>query len=143
MQEYPVHLSIAGRAAFLRRWRGTPYDRIERNCWWLAALAQAELFGRTLPAADPALVGDIRARAETLATHPARAEWREISAPEDGALVLMGKVAGAETHVGTYLALDGGLILHTDERHGVVLDPPLELAAAKRWRLTYLVPKVP
>ncbi|CAO4178814.1 glycoside hydrolase [Methylorubrum populi] len=134
---------MSDRAAFLRRWRGTPYDKAERNCWWLAALAQGELFGRPLPAADPALVADIRARAEAMATHPAREEWREIETPVDGALVLMGKVAGAETHVGTFLALDGGLILHTDERHGVVLDPPLELAAAKRWRLTYLVPKVP
>ncbi|SOR26825.1 NLP/P60 protein [Methylorubrum extorquens] len=127
-------------AAFLRRWRGTTYDKTERNCWWLAALAQAELFGRTLPAADPALVADIRARAESMATHPARAEWREIETPVDGALVLMGKVSGAETHCGVFLAQDGGLILHTDERHGVVLDPPLELAAARRWRLTYLIP---
>ena len=133
---------MSDRAAFLRRWRGAAYDKAERNCWWLAAMAQAELFGRTLPAADPALVADVRARAETMATHPARGEWREIQAPVDGALVLMGKVAGAETHCGVYLAQDGGLILHTDERHGVVLDPPLELAAARRWRLTYLIPKV-
>ncbi|KQO89160.1 hypothetical protein ASF36_23635 [Methylobacterium sp. Leaf90] len=97
-------LQAADRIIFLCRWRGTPYDKDERNCWWLAALAQAELFGRALPAADPALVADVRARAETMATHPARAEWREIPAPVDGALVLMGKVAGAETHCGVYLA---------------------------------------
>lgn len=133
---------MSDRAAFLRQWRGTPYDTVERHCWWLASLVQAELFGRTLPAADPGLVANARARAATMATHPARAEWREIETPVDGALVLMGKVAGAETHCGVYLAQDGGLILHTDERHGVVLDPPLELAAARRWRLTYLIPKV-
>jgi hypothetical protein len=66
-------LQAADRIIFLRRWRGTPYDKAERNCWWLAALAQAELFGRALPAPDPALVADVRARAETMATHPARA----------------------------------------------------------------------
>ncbi|ACK81234.1 hypothetical protein [Methylorubrum extorquens] len=131
---------MTDRAAFLRRWRGTPYDTVERHCWWLASLVQAELFGRTLPAADSGLVADARARAATMASHPTRAEWREIPTPVDGALVLMGKVAGAETHCGVYLAQDGGLILHTDERHGVVLDPPLELAAARRWRLTYLIP---
>lgn len=129
--------------SFVSRLLNCSYNKYDKNCWWLASLAQAELFGRSLPAADPALVADIRARAVSLATHPARADWREVSVPEDGALVLMGRVAGAETHVGTFLALDGGLILHTDERHGVVLDPPLELAAAKRWRLIYLVPKVP
>ena len=128
------------KIAFLRCCRGTAYDKVERNCRWLTALAQAELFGRALPAADSALVADIRPRTETMATRPARAEWREIPAPVGGALVLMGKVAGAETHCGVYLAQDGGLILHTDERHGVLLDPPLELATARRWRLTYLIP---
>ncbi|MFD0938993.1 hypothetical protein [Methylobacterium trifolii] len=82
----------------------------------------------------------MRERARVLACHPARAAWRTISAPVDGALVLMGKVAGAETHCGTWLAEDGGLILHTDEPHGVALDPPLELAQSRRWRLNYLIP---
>ncbi len=99
-----------------------------------------QLFGRLLPVADPALVADTRERARVLAVHPARAAWQPIATPVDGALVLMGKTAGAETHAGTWLAEDGGLILHTDEPHGVALDPPLELAAAHRWRLTYLIP---
>ncbi|GJD58155.1 glycoside hydrolase [Methylobacterium dankookense] len=132
---------MSDRRAFLAGLRGRPYDRERLNCWHIAALAQAELFGRALPAADPALVGDLRARARVLAEHPARLDWREVAQPSDGAFVLMGRVAGAETHCGVWLADDGGLILHTDERHGVVLDPPLELAAARRWRLTYLVPK--
>ncbi len=131
---------MTDRQAFIRSVRGRAYDRERLNCWHLAALAQAELFGRVLPAADPALVADIRARARAMAEHPARTEWRAVGLPVDGALVLMGRVAGAETHCGVWLAEDGGLILHTDERHGVVLDPPLELAAAKRWRLTYLTP---
>ena len=75
-----------------------------------------------------------------LATHPVRADWMTIPRPVDLALVLMGKTAGAETHVGTWLAEDGGLILHTDEPHGVALDTPLEIVQARRWRLTYLVP---
>jgi len=76
-----------------------------------------------------------------MADRPERGDWRAIPAPVDGALVLMGRTAGAETHVGTWLAEDGGLILHNDEPHGVALDPPLELAAARRWRLVYLVPR--
>ena len=128
------------RAAFLRSIRGRAYDRDAFNCWHLAGLVQATLFGRLLPVADPALVADVRARARVLATHPARADWREVTTPVDGALVLMGKTHGAEEHAGTWLSEDGGLILHTDEPHGVALDPPLELAAAHRWRLTYLIP---
>lgn len=132
---------MSDRRAFLAGLRGRAYDRERLNCWHLAALAQAELFGRVLPAADLALVDDLRARARVLAEHPARLNWCEVVQPVDGAFVLMGRLAGAETHCGVWLAEDGGLILHTNERHGVVLDPPLELAAAQHWRLTYLVPK--
>ncbi|OAS22188.1 hypothetical protein [Methylobacterium platani] len=131
---------MSERADFLRSVRGRAYDREAFNCWHLASLVQAALFGRLLPIADPALVADTRERARVLASHPTRAEWREVAVPVDGALVLMGKAAGAETHAGTWLAEDGGLILHTDEPHGVALDPPLELAQARRWRLTYLIP---
>ncbi|MFE1598179.1 glycoside hydrolase [Methylobacterium sp. ID0610] len=128
------------RADFLRAVRGKPYDRDALNCWQLASLTQWTLFGRVLPVADPALVADVRERVRVLATHPERANWREIAAPVDGALVLMGRGPGKEEHCGTWLADDGGLILHTDEPHGVVLDPPLEIVQARRWRLTYLVP---
>lgn len=120
--------------------RGRAYDRADLNCWQLASLTQWTLFGRVLPAADPSLVDDVRERARVLATHPERARWREVESPTDGALVLMGKVVGREDHCGTWLANEGGLILHTDEPHGVVLDPPLEIVQARRWRLTYLIP---
>ena len=133
--------SPEARRAFLRSLRGRPYDRTAFNCWHLAGLVQATLAGRTLPAADPLLVSDLRARARVLATHPVRSEWVTVPRPVDLALVLMGRTAGAETHAGTWLAEDGGLILHTDEPHGVALDPPLEIAQARRWRITYLVPR--
>lgn len=133
--------SPEARRAFLGSLRRRPYDRVSFNCWHLASLAQATLAGRVLPAADPLLISDLRERARVLASHPVRSEWVEIPVPVDLALVLMGKTAGAETHAGTWLAEDGGLILHTDEPHGVALDPPLEIAQARRWRITYLVPK--
>ena len=101
---------------------------------------QARLFGRTLPGAERALVEDMRARARALASHPERARWREIPAGTDGALVLMGRVAGRGTHCGVFLAEDGGGIWHTDAPHGVVADWPLELSAARGWRLSYFVP---
>lgn len=132
---------MSDRAEFLRKWRGTPYDEVERNCWWLLALAQAELFGRYLPCVDPGLVGNLRERARVMATHPLRGEWVQVSRPEDGAAVLMGRTPGMETHCGIYLKDDGGLILHTDVAHGVVVDPPADLAFAMRWRLLYLIPK--
>ncbi|MCJ2009811.1 glycoside hydrolase [Methylobacterium sp. J-092] len=128
------------RALFLAGLRGLAYDAEIFNCWHLAGLVQDRLFGRALPIAAPGLVADVRARARAMAEHPARADWQPVARPVDGALVLMGKVEGAETHAGTWLAEQCGVILHNDEGHGVVFDSPLELAAARRWRLTYLVP---
>ncbi|MCJ2009185.1 glycoside hydrolase [Methylobacterium sp. J-092] len=133
-------MTPADRPAFLAGLRGTPYDRAERHCWWLASLLQAALYGRELPGAERRLVDDPRARAAALASHPARSRWQRVSRPVDGALVLMGRVAGRETHCGVYLAEGGGRIWHTDRPHGVVADAPLELAAARGWRLAYFVP---
>jgi hypothetical protein len=131
----------AARVAYLAALRGLPYDRRERHCWWLASTLQRDLFGRALPLATPDLVADPRARAAALATRPERARWHELGGPADGALVLMGRTAGRETHCGVYLAAsDGGAVWHTDAPHGVVADWPLELARARHWRLTYLLP---
>lgn len=131
------------RAGLLSGLRGTPYDRERRHCWWLASLLQRELFGRSLPLATPDLIADPRARALALASRPERAGWGEVAA-QDGALVLMGRVPGRETHCGVYLSDSaGGRIWHTDAPHGVVADWPLELARARGWRLTYLLPVAP
>jgi hypothetical protein len=133
--------SLAAREALLASLRGTPYDRRERHCWWLARLLQGELFGRPLPFADQALVHDRQARAEAFAGHPERARWRQVPAPVDGAFVLMNLNGRDDLHCGVFLdGPCGGRVWHSDRPHGVVDDSIVELTQIRSWRLTFLVP---
>lgn len=124
------------RATLIAELLGTPYDRQDRNCWWLVATVQRELYGRELPIAPYA---DRNERARILGSHPERARWIQVGQPADGAVVLMARVAGKDIHAGVFLA-DRRAVIHTDEPHGVVLDTPLELEQSRRWRLTFYQP---
>lgn len=73
--------------------------------------------------------------------HEERRRWRATSLPVGGAIVLMHRPGtGARAiHAGTYLALDGGGVLHVDDPHGVVFDTPLDLGL-RNWACEYYVP---
>lgn len=128
------------RQAYLNGLLATPYDRAEKNCWWFLRRVQRELFGRDLPEIpDGALDMTGRQRQETLRAHPAFGAWRQVDGPSDGAMALLSKPT--TFHCGVVIgSLD---ILHTDEPHGVVLDPILFLREIKRWRIAYYVPTDP
>lgn len=70
--------------------------------------------------------------AMAIAVHPERARWREVSSPVDGGLVTMARHLQGY-HIGTWLAEDGGTILHTLETTGVVASRLIELEA-EGWR---------
>ncbi len=128
------------RPSYLAGLWGQPYDPERANCWHLVVRLQRDLFGRDLPCGTPDLVEDARRRAEVLATHDERRGWRA-SEPVDGAIALMGRVRGRETHAGVVLVDEhGAWIWHTDDRHGVAADSPTELAAARFWRISYWIP---
>lgn len=130
---------MTDRAAFLAGLRRRPYDRVTFNCWHAASLIQGELFGRALPLVEIEGLA-FRDRVDAFRSHPERRAWCEISAPIDGAFVLMGRARGREHHCGVWLAEGGGRIWHGDEPHGVIDDFPLELAQSRRWRLSYHCP---
>jgi hypothetical protein len=50
--------------------------------------------------------------------------------------------ARRDCHVGTYLSIDGGGILHADESAGVMFELPETLVARGWKRLTFYTPKV-
>lgn len=134
---------MTDREAFLEKVLGTPYDRIERQCFWLASKAQRELFGRALPVPSAEeLAAAPEERARLFRDHPARREWRLVPQPVDGAHVFMSRRLGpGDVHCGIYLVLpQGGRVLHTNTPHGVVLDTLVELRQVRGWRPTFLVP---
>ena len=137
----------ADRAAHLNTLIGRPYeagamgpDRFD--CYGLARHIQAEFFGRALPLFQlPADAGRF-AIASAIAIHPERERWVAADNATDGAIVVMAQQA-CGFHMGVYLDLDGGLIVHTVEKTGVVAEKPFQLSSpAARWRITYYVPEV-
>lgn len=125
-------------AAFVREVLDKPYadgasGPESFSCWGLAGYAQLRLFGRTLP-----VVGnpdDLQQLLKLVSDGNAIRHWPEVEAPEHGALVIMRNTA--RRHVGTWLALDGGGVLHTIEDAGVQFQSPLIMRAQGWGRLRF------
>ncbi|WP_297105127.1 glycoside hydrolase [uncultured Devosia sp.] len=125
------------RVAIINGLIGRPYDLGGRapgsiNCYGCARILQREIFGRDMP--DFAMPGTAGRQgiAAAIAVHPERGRWQEIGAPEDGALVTMAR-NDCGYHIGTWLAEDGGIIVHALEVVGVVADTTSSLQAVG-WR---------
>ncbi|SHN20219.1 hypothetical protein [Roseibium suaedae] len=137
----PDRLSAWQLEAFSRL-IGAPYDPENRapgfHCWGAFCAAQ-EILGR---AGFPEFVPDSmtnRARIAALTGHPERGRWREIAAPEHGCAVLMGR-SSLPIHIGCWLAIDGGGVLHAVPGPGVVFETLSRLRLAS-WRcITFHLP---
>lgn len=88
------------------------------DCYALVRHIQARFYGREMPmvqvdAHDPELVRS------TFANHSERARWLVVDEPKDGDCVLVYR-GGEIDHIGIYLELDGGRVLHAMTHSGVV-----------------------
>ncbi len=134
------------RAAFINQLLGRRYEAgamglAAFDCYGLARYLQAQLFGRDLPMFQLPGEASRFAVASAIAVHPERNRWHRIERAEDGALVVMAR-QDCGFHLGTFLALDRGLVVHTIEQTGVVAESPWQLASpAARWRLEYYLPE--
>jgi hypothetical protein len=75
-------------------------------------------------------------RTQLYQSHPERGNWKEVQLPQPWALALMyDKTHEKEDveHLGVYLDLDGGGVLHTDDPHGATFDTLFELRKLRRW----------
>lgn len=127
-------------AGYVSARQGRPYT-VDEHCWWLVREAQRDLFQRDVP---PVLIGDslnARELVRAFHGHEERRNWREVTAPAHGAIVLMHKpgVHARAIHAGIYLDLDGGGIFHTDEEHGVTFDSLFDLSV-RNWRCEFYLP---
>lgn len=126
-------MSQAGLIAFVERllgraWKLGAQGPEAYDCWSLLRHVEREVFGRVLPQVVlPEKTGPDRI-AEILSSHPKRSLWRQAAAPSHGGGVEMTSVR-APLHVGVWLDLDGGLVLHCAQGAGVSLDSLLNLKA--------------
>jgi hypothetical protein len=111
------------------------------DCYGLTRWLQERLYGRDMPAFSlPADAGRF-AIAAAIVAHPERHNWVEAERPVDGALAIMSRQE-CGFHMGTFVDVDGGVVVHALERPGVCADAPFLLStpAGGRWRIRWNVP---
>lgn len=118
-----------------QRYLGRPWVRGARgpeafDCWGLVRAVQAEIYGRVCPDVD--IDGlDVAAVARAFQHHPERARWRAVEDAAEGDCVLMAH-ARYPSHVGVWLDVDGGGVLHCLRHAGVVFSS-LQSLRHERW----------
>lgn len=132
------------RVVIINNLIGRPYDLGGRaqgsvDCYGCARILQREIFGRDMP--DFAMPGTAgrQAISAAIAVHPERRRWQEIAEPQDGALVTMAR-NDCGYHLGTWLAEDGGIVVHAIEVVGVVADTIGSLQAVGWRRFRFHIP---
>jgi cell wall-associated NlpC family hydrolase len=101
------------------------------DCWGLVQHVERELAGRDLcDASDPPT--NVKQLARYVANHPAMRQWREVERPVHLGPVLLAHI-NHPFHVGVYLDIDGGVLLHCQFGTGVTVDSLLALRHAG-WR---------
>ena len=103
------------------------------DCWGLARWCWREYFAIEVPEV-PVDAANLRAVLAGFRDHPERRRWqagRERPCEGDGVLMRQSR---HPVHVGIWLAVDGGGVLHAAREIGVVFQCPLDLTA-HGWRI--------
>ncbi|MBR9971194.1 NlpC/P60 family protein [Magnetospirillum sulfuroxidans] len=87
------------------------------NCWEFVRMVQARHFGRLLP--EIGNPEDMLVMGRTFRDHPERRRWAKVETPAEGDCVLLRR-SRHPIHVGVWLDVDGGGVLHCAEGAGVV-----------------------
>jgi cell wall-associated NlpC family hydrolase len=95
------------------------------NCWEFVRMVQSRHFGRALP--DIANPEDVLVMGRTFRDHPERRRWDKVELPAVGDCVLLRR-SRHPIHVGVWLDVNCGGILHCSQESGVVFQRPDALA---------------
>jgi len=107
---------------------GLPWIAGERDCWAFFREVQREQFGRDIPAVDVDVYSAVSVM-RTLQNAPERTLWTHVMVPRQGDGVLMAQ-NNRPSHVGVWLEVDGGAVLHCAEGFGVLCQSVPSLRAA-------------
>lgn len=97
---------------------GLPWIAGERDCWAFFRELQARHYGLFVPAVDIDAL-DLRCVVSAFDGHDEKRNWTEIELPEDGCAVLMQRNR-YPSHIGMWVNVDGGKVLHCAQGIGVV-----------------------
>jgi hypothetical protein len=128
--------------AYVQRLVGMPWHRRGMHCWQLVRMVQHDLFDREVPL-GPDACPRREQRRELFAAEAEQYGWGEVPEPVHGAIARMHRIGGNPRdleHAGVYLDVNTGMVFHTDQPHGVVLDTLLELRV-RGWVPRWFVPQ--
>jgi NlpC/P60 family len=133
----PTTHSLSTRTSALSTLIGLPWVAGARgpeayDCWGLFLAVQRQHFGRDLPEI-PVDALDLRAVLDAFTAHPERQRWQPVIAAEEGDAVLM-RQSRYPVHIGVWLDIDGGGVLHAVRHAGVVFQT-LAALNAHGWRI--------
>jgi hypothetical protein len=102
------------------------------DCWGLFVTVQRQCFGCDLPQ-NPVDATNLRAVLDAFNGHPERQRWKSVDQPAAGDAVLM-RQSRYPVHIGVWLDIDGGGVLHSVRHAGVVFQT-LAALDAHGWRI--------
>ncbi len=102
------------------------------DCWGLVRWCWRERFAIEVPEI-PVDAANLRAVLAGFRNHPERRRWQLVDRPCEGDAVLM-RQSRHPVHVGLWLTVDGGGVLHAARGIGVVFQLPVDLTA-HGWRI--------
>lgn len=102
------------------------------DCWGLVVEIHRRLHGRTLEII-PVEENNLKALIRTIDAHPERKRWEIVHKPQEGDIALM-RQSRHPIHVGVWLDVDGGGILHCIQGAGVVFQNLLSLGSTG-WKI--------
>jgi cell wall-associated NlpC family hydrolase len=130
--EIVMRAELARARAFVESVAGLPYAEGANgprayDCWGIARRCERELFGRELPVGsrDPAELAQVFAK---IVRRDSSVDWIEVKRPQHGDVVTL-RHTDHPRHIGVWLALNRGAVLHAVENAGVQLElrAPMEM----------------
>lgn len=129
-------------------WTLNGYGPDEYGCWGLTVVTQQRLFSRFLPEIkvieqeEDTLASKLRMQARIIKAIAQEREqnWIDLQSPCHGCVVLMSR-HNTPAHIGTYLDIDRGNVLHAHEQHGVMFEPISALRAAQWYDIKFVTHK--
>lgn len=107
----------------------------DNDCWSFARRIWGERFGIEVPAVSVD-TRDLLAIAHAFRDHDERLQWLEVAEPKEGDAVLMAHFKHP-SHVGLWVEVDGGGVLHCQHPSGVVFASRAALSRAGWGRVEF------
>lgn len=117
-------------------WRGGATGPDAFDCWGLCVHVETWQYRRQCPVHDIINPRDTALVAQAIHRAMCSLKWVQTLKPVDGCIVAMSQATQIH-HVGVYIADDGGMVLHCQERSGVQCQPLRQLPTFKWNRIEF------